>query len=444
MTKPILMGYLQPLHGIRKTGADYRLHRTFINFGDTAYTYPGALLAAGRNFEAWDYVMSAEEVNERYSHVVFIVPCRITPPPYDETGFPFDLVADFVERLKIPFTTVTESIQSPDYDYDPDLHRKLRGPVLRYIRVLASRSRIVGVRGSYSAEVLNALGIRNVEVVGCPSLYIHGPSLPESLRQHRPYEDLRRIGVCYSNHQMNPGSRIRDVLEVAAAQGHHYVEQSFNLVVKALFYPGRITAQDLLEARREFLDLKAVRTLYRENRLRYFTNYKLWREHFATMDFVYGARMHGLTLALRSGVKAAFVAHDARIREMVEFFRLPCTAERDLPRPFDARELYERCDYGPALAAYPAHYRAFLDFLTRNGIQPNVDAEGRIADFWEPEPYPEVRLGETRDRGRLDASFFDLLCGYAEVLEACPGLEPAVRNLAQAWYEARVTLGEPF
>jgi hypothetical protein len=443
MTKPVLAGYLQPLHGIPKTAKNIVWHRTYINIGDGVYTYPGMQLAAGRNFEPWDFQLSAEAVNERYSHVVFYLPCRIAPPPFDEDGFTFDTVADFVARLKIPFTTVTESVQTSGYEYDPGLHRKLRPPVVRYLRTLADHSRVVGARGAYSADVLKSLGITNVEVVGCPSLFINGPGLPPGLVRTRPYEELRRIAVGYSNYQKRADSRIGEVMAHAAAEGHHYVEQSFNLLVKARHYPGFITAQDLREAREVFRDLAPLAALFRADRVRYFTNYRLWREHLASMDFVYGARMHGLTPAIQSGVPAAFIVHDARVREMVEWFRLPGTAERDLRSPFRARDLYERCDYRPALAAYPSRYRAFLAFLAGNGLQPQVDAEGRCLDPWEPEPLPEVRRGENRPTSRLDAAFFDLICQMGDHLAATPALEGQVPRLGQSWYESRVAQGEP-
>lgn len=446
MKKPILTGYLPPPGGIPKTAAMYYRHKTFINIGDIAYTYPGIMLAAGRNFAAWDFVLPPEEVNERFSQVIFFLPCRIAPPPYDEDGFSFEQWTRFVEGLKIPFVTVSESIQTSSYDYDPQFHRKLRPPVVRYLQTLADHSVTVGARGAYSAEILKNLGISNVEAVGCPSLYINGPALPSGLAAPKPFEAVQRVAVCYSNYQELAHSRIREVLAHADLHGHHYIEQSFNLLVKALHYPGRIDAADLRQAKKIFLGLDEIRALFRDDRVHYFTNYRLWRDFLGTMDFAYGARMHGLTPALQAGVPALFIAHDARVREMCEFFDLPFLAERDLPTPLDEKALYERCDYRKAMAGYPDRYRAFLDFLSRNGIEPNCDAQGRILDYWEPEPLPEVQIGETRARGSEDGAFFDLLCNLGERLPEgnAPALETRIREVAQLWYETRVKRGEPF
>src|SRR5690606_152327 len=102
-TRPTLIGYLPPLEGIRKTGANYQSHSQFINIGDIAYAHAGALLTSGRNFDVWNFRISADEVNENFSKVVFFIPCRIAPPPYDQDGYPYAFATDFIERLKIPF-----------------------------------------------------------------------------------------------------------------------------------------------------------------------------------------------------------------------------------------------------------------------------------------------------------------------------------------------------
>lgn len=33
------------------------------------------------------------------------------------------------------------------------------------------------MRGEFTAEYLNGLGIKDVEVIGCPSMFLHGPDL---------------------------------------------------------------------------------------------------------------------------------------------------------------------------------------------------------------------------------------------------------------------------
>ena len=443
---PALIGYLPSLEGIAKISGNYPRHRALINSGDICYTFPGTLLAAGRNYGPWNDSAPAEVVNEYFSRVIFFLPCRIAAPPHDEDGFPFEEVTRFVAGLKIPFVSVCESIQSSEYEYDPQFHRRLRPAVVRYLHTLADHCAVLGTRGAYSAEVLKNLGIHNVEAVGCPSLYINGPALHPGLTSPRPFSSVEQVAVCYSNYQMQASSRIQEVLAHAAKHRYHYVEQSFNLLVKALHYPGFIEASDLRHAHRVFHGFREIQELFRAGRVHYFTNYRLWKDFLGTMDFVFGARMHGLTPALQSGVPALFIAHDARVREMCEFFELPFLAERELPAELDTEALYDRCDYAAAAAGYPARYQAYLAFLARNGVHPNCDAAGGILNYWEPEPAPEVAAGETCIRSEYNGAFFDLLCALGEALLKSPSsdLELRIHEIAQMWYRTRKTLDEPF
>lgn len=395
-TRPTLIGYLPPLEGIRKTGANYQGHSQLINIGDIAYAYAGAMLTSGRNFAIWNFCMSAEEVNEKFSKVIFFVPCRIAPSPYDEDGYAYEFATNFIERLKIPFFSLGESIQTKSYDYDSDFHKSLSPKVIRYLNVIAEKSPFVGTRGDYSAEVLNKLGIKTAIPLGCPSLYLNGPSLHESLL--RVPDIPKKVAVCYSNYQGSPHSRIEDFLRLADQAGYHYVEQAFGLVSQALYYPGKISGADIHAARNIYKDLPSLLSLLKKGRVRYFTNYKLWKDFLGSMDFVFGARMHGLTPALHAGKPAMFIAHDARVREMCEFFSLPFVAERDLPEKIDIEFFLSRCDYSETSKRYQAAYGQFVQTLHRHGIGDNIDASGRIIESWEPEADPQVVREESSVR----------------------------------------------
>ena len=350
--------------------------------------------------------MSAEEVNEKFSCVVFFVPCRIAPPPFDADGYAYSYITSFIERLKIPFFSLGESVQARSYHYDSTLHQQLSKQVVRYLKVVADRSPIVGTRGNYSAEVLNDLGIFNAQPLGCPSLYVNGPELSETLLKVPSFP--QRVSVCYSNYQGNAYSRIADILRMAEKQGFHYVEQMFGLVAQALYYPGKITAQDIHEARLIYQDLNPLLKLLHKKHVRYFTSYTLWKEFLKSMDFSFGARMHGLTPAIHAGKPAMFIAHDARVREMCEFFDLPFVAEQDLPATLDLEFFTSRCDYGGTRKRYRQVYQDFVSVLRRLDLAENFDGQNGILDQWTPPVDLEVIAEEsvvhcnTNDVARLE------------------------------------------
>lgn len=438
-TRPTLIGYLPPLEGIRKTGANYQVHSQFINIGDIAYAYAGALLASGRNFSAWNFRMSAAEVNEKFSKVLFFMPCRIACAPFDEDGYPYELVTQFIEHLSIPFFSLGESIQTWSYDYDPAFHKSLSPKVTRYLKVIADKSPIVGTRGDYSADVLRKLGINNAVPLGCPSLYLNGPSLRESLLNVPQAPE--RVAVCYSNYQGNSHSRIDDFLRMADRADYYYIEQAFGLMVQALYYPGKVTGADIHTARINYQNLAPVLSLLRKGRMRYFTNYSLWKDFLASMDFAFGARMHGLTPAIHAGKPAVFIAHDARVREMCEFFSLPFVAERELPKTLNIDFFLSRCDYSETRKRYQVAYRNFVQTLHRHGLGDNIDASGQIIDNWVPEP--DSQVAEEERQVRCSSQELIYLEQQIEICAAIPGdvftKLAQIRTIARDCYHARIS-----
>ena len=322
-SKPVFIGFLPPIGGLPKTDEFFDYHKALINTGDIVYALAVTMLCAGKNHLAWNFSASAEVVNEHFSQVVWAIPCRIAGQPFRRMVFPYELATKFIEQLNIPFTSVTESIQSNTYDYDPDFHKTLPPEVVRYLKTIAGKSRVIGTRGEYSAEVLNKLGIKNVRPIGCPSLYMNGPTLHSSLLQKKPFAEINKVAVTYSNYQLRSASLISETMSLAATKDYYFIEQTSNIVPKLLYYPAKITAEDFLQASQYYGGLDHLHALYAANKLRYFTNYGNWKAFLSQMDFVFGARMHGLTPALQSGVQAHFIAHDSRIREMCEFYKLP-------------------------------------------------------------------------------------------------------------------------
>lgn len=436
-TRPTLIGYLPPLGGIRKTGANYPWHAQHINIGDIVYAYAGAMLTSGRNFAAWNFTMTAEEVNEKFSKVIFFIPCRIAPPPYDQDGYAYEFITRFIEQLKIPFFSLGESIQTKSYEYEPDVHKTLSPKVVRYLHTIADRSPLVGTRGDYSTDVLHKMGIKSAVTLGCPSLYVNGPALNASLAR-RP-QSPNNLAVCYSNYQGNPHSRIRDFLQFADQADCHYIEQTFGLIPQAMYYPGKISGADIHAAKKTYQDLAPLLSLLRKGLVRYFTNYTLWKDFMASMDFAFGARMHGLTPALHAGTPAVFIAHDARVREMCEFFSLPFVAEQDLPDTVSVDFFLSRCDYTAAIGRYPATYRRFAETLHHHGIADNIASDGRIIDAWLPTPDPQVVREESGGSWTQE----DQTCLVQQVA-LCSDIPDAafeklarIQSIAKNWYTSR-------
>lgn len=390
-----LIGLYDALEGIPKTAEGYQAIQFRPNAGDLAYTVPGTLLSTGSasNFDVWMFGgMSPEACNERYSRLVLFLPCRMTGPEMDNgwSAETYRWVTSFIRRLKIPVISAAESVLTNSNDYRTDFHRQLPAYIVDYLRALSEQCVSIGARGEYSAQVIRNLGIDNVEPVGCASLMVNGPALPASLLQRKPFEEVREIALGYTNNVYGDTSLIGPMLQLAADQGHYFIEQQFSLLTKLLYWPKTLTPGDLQRGRSLYQGLAHVNRLLQQGRVRYFTHYGLWNDFSRGLDFMYGSRLHGGIMAINAGVPSYFISQDARLREVCEFYQLPWTTEGEVhARGIDVRRFHEESDYGDACRIYPQRYRNYLDFLRRNGIEPSLDEQGR-APLDVPPPAPGV------------------------------------------------------
>ena len=383
-TRKSLIGLYDELTGIPKTLEGYRAIQSRPNAGDLAYTVPATLLGAARaDFDVWMFgELSPEACNERYSRLMLFLPCRLTSPGMNNgwDAETYRRVTRFIRRLKIPVISAAESVMTDSNDYYGDFHRQLPEHIVDYLQALSEQCVSIGARGEYSAQVIRNLGIDNVEPVGCASLMVNGPELHANLLQRKPFEEVREIALGYTNNTHGDTSLIGSMLQLAADQGHYFVEQHFSVLTKLLYWPQTLDQRDLEKGQKLYQGLGQVNRLLQQRRIRYFTHYGLWDEFCQNLDFMYGSRLHGGVMAINAGVPSYFISQDARVREVCEFYRLPWASEQDIrAHGVDLRRFYENADYSEACRVYPQRYRNYLDFLRRNGVEPRLDAEGRVA-----------------------------------------------------------------
>ena len=68
-----------------------------------------------------------------------------------------------------PIIPISAGIQAITYKSDFKLHEN----TVRILKEIAEKAEIA-VRGEYTAEIFNKYGIRNIRIIGCPSLYLGG------------------------------------------------------------------------------------------------------------------------------------------------------------------------------------------------------------------------------------------------------------------------------
>lgn len=283
----------------------------------------------------------------------------------------------FLRRLKLPVLCFGVGAQA-------ETARKLNLPEKsREIwRLFADHCATIGVRGTYSAEVLNDLGIRNVEVIGCPSLFRHNN--PYLRLTPPPFEAIRRVAFTLRR-EVSPAYSA----DVARYLSLHkklirQLNERFDLTImthgereeKAFFFKNAKLMEEyeaaLVKSGWFDAEYPELRELYR-SRL-FFSNavadYDLVTR---SQDLVLGFRVHGNLTALANGTPAIFVDYDIRSRELAESLAVPQVSLDAL----DRRPLSEI--YAPELfddfnRSYLPNYRRMAAFLDRNGYRHNLHA----------------------------------------------------------------------
>ena len=117
-------------------------------------------------------------------------------------------LAGLLRKLKIPAVPFSIGAQAAD-------RRKLELPQksIDLWKAFADHCGTIGVRGTYTAEIMNDIGIRNVEIIGCPSLLRHNN--PFLRVKPKPWAEMKRVAFNLrrevSPHYANDAARYLDI-----------------------------------------------------------------------------------------------------------------------------------------------------------------------------------------------------------------------------------------
>lgn len=235
----------------------------------------------------------------------------------------------------------------------------------RFLRRLAERCEL-GVRTVYDAEFLNLLGIKNVRVIGCPSLFYH---MNKDFKVNASKDRLKRINVNFTTDFANLGIDQRTAVEV-----HWPLLLYFKHIHEKRKYKIDLTLQKPPFA--EITDIHSILLTYGEVHAfytecgRYFYGLEDWVSRIAEEDdFSMGSRFHGNIAAILAGIPALMVNVDKRMKGMNDFFRIPSIdiEEFDMNKPL--KYYREMADYSEFNKNYKKAYDNFVDYCSKNGVR---------------------------------------------------------------------------
>lgn len=265
-----------------------------------------------------------------------------------------------IRKLDIPVVVVGVGAQATVAG-ELKRHAGIEDVVKDFVAAVLDRSASIGVRGEYTRDYLVNLGFSDsdVDVIGCPSMFMNGPQLSVS----RKVERIETEAPLALN--VTPYRKLMGPLSVVNAREYPnltYFAQDIR-TLKLLIdgeYDGRIVSKRL--------PVRLGHPLIRDDRTIFCVDPNTWFDELARRDFSFGTRIHGNIAAILAGTPALVLAHDSRTLELVDHHKIPYALLDEVDPRSLAADLYESVDLGPMLAAHQANWETFSAFLARNGL----------------------------------------------------------------------------
>jgi Polysaccharide pyruvyl transferase len=314
-----------------------------------------------------------EQINADFDHVVIPLANAFRLSFVDS----LNAMSEIIEQLTVPVTVAGVGAQA-------SLHGSVRGSdqvgpaVQRFVRAALKRSPSIGVRGEFTQQYLKELGFGTdeVDIIGCPSMFMFGPHLQVRKRTESIGPDTKvALNISPYVQAMGPIS-----LDHAKRYPRlDYIAQdhlTLGLLLQGSYPSDRVSA---LAA--SGVPVTLDHPLIRQDRVRFFLDPRTWFEHLGAYDFSFGSRIHGNIAALLGGTPALVLAHDSRTRELADYHEIPWCAIED-GRQVDAAQLYAEADWTAMNQAHPSRWGIFADFLTRHGLA-HVYEEGQSPERFD-------------------------------------------------------------
>lgn len=284
-----------------------------------------------------------------------------------------------IEGLDIPVTVVGVGSQHPISGGDAP-NDDLDADVKRFMTAVLERSSSVGVRGEETAAYLQRLGFGSdvVDIIGCPSIYMHGPT--PTVRQLAPQlnsDDSLAMSSSPATGVMIPVIRSH----AERFKRFRYIPQNSDDLNTMVWAEANRSPNTITEL------ISTDSPLHLNDQIRFPLDPNTWVDYLRDFDFVLGTRIHGSVAGILSGTPTLLIAHDSRTRELAEYHGIPHLSIDKITESTRAEDLYELADYSQFNAKRETNFVRFTQFLSKNDLDHIYQADTTANDF-------DQRLGE--------------------------------------------------
>lgn len=286
-----------------------------------------------------------DHVNGSYSHAFLVLEDHLGG---QWNSLEWSRMQAILEKIDLPL--IVFSLGSCGFFKTPDqIASEICEEARNFFRYLSGRAISVGVRGKTSAKVLDILGAKNYQVVGCPTYFEAGPGRRVVAPKVTANSKVAANGWFVSNTLKNV----------------HYVLQSEIELLRAFIdlapYP-QSDAIAFMNTAWPNLPEKTLEAL-EADRVRFYTNPLEWADFFDdSVALTVGTRMHGGIVSINRSRPTIVTNPDVRAAEMCAFFKIPLYPGVNLSDASPS-QLAEMADPSDLNFAYGELYENFRSWL---------------------------------------------------------------------------------
>ncbi len=297
----------------------------------------------------------ADYINNNFDCVVFS-PANIIANYAKTQKLPM-----FIKRmsmLKIPIYAIGLGAQS-DRQYSMDFLLDIKDLAFEYIKTILNSGGRIGLRGYFTAEVVKKLGFTDSDfsVIGCPSLFMNGSNLKVVKPTLNEYDlHIAINGFRAWNNPLCAKYLVNNKNSFFVCQDEFY-----KLLYNTLGY-GHREYQYLADSDNKWLNC------YNNDSIKLYGDFQSWYNDLKNknINFSFGCRVHGNIVPILAGIPAYIDVFDSRVRELAEFFDIPCGY---LDEGFnDPYGLYQKADYTNFNKNFAQKFDNFRNFMDDCGL----------------------------------------------------------------------------
>lgn len=324
----------------------------------------------GGNLNALDW-WGASDIQINAADGIAVLPCANHLGDHANFG---DLAKKF-KSISVPMVAIGLGAQASTDGKIPAVPEG----TLDWVRVIADHAPTghtnIGVRGNFTLEVLDHYGLAEQAVVpGCPTLFIN-PDPQLGYRIASNIREPKRVAVAAGHPGWPSMAQIEaSIARIVTATSGSYIGQSPLEMMKLTRGEAGQLDTEILTQYRDYIapEMDLDEFVYWTKRHgNEFFDVPAWMEHYRKFDFVIGARIHGVMLALQAGIPALCIAHDSRTLELCQTMAVPYVFARDVSQGIRRADLLKIFKFDPD--AFDKNRkniaRAYVEFLKGNGLQ---------------------------------------------------------------------------